>query len=266
MEKKDILENGMLELYLLGELSASEEEAVRQVLAEDEELSQRYRDMERDLEIVAKENAIAPSGLVKERLLRRLEIESPGSHKTVELSSRRNPLMYTAIAASIAAAFFLSSLWLYQKMKVLRSNIELVDNDRQQLETAKDSLSEQLQRITGELAIIKDADTEKYIMRGNRLMPQAVAVGYVNRREGRVILDRSGLPDLPQGKSYQLWGDVDGKMIDMGVIPDHTSMASMNYLPGATSLNITIEPEGGSQEPTVSQLVTNVYLPVPTAP
>jgi hypothetical protein len=49
-------------------------------------------------------------------------------------------------------------------------------------------------------------------------------------------------------------------MIDMGVILKNEPMLAMKYIPNATSLNITIEPLGGNDHPTVERLVSNVYL------
>ncbi len=66
---------------------------------------------------------------------------------------------------------------------------------------------------------LNNADTEKLIMKGNDLMPEAQAISYVNHKNKTVILNASGLPKLPSDKVYQLWADVEGEMIDMGVIP-----------------------------------------------
>jgi hypothetical protein len=46
----------------------------------------------------------------------------------------------------------------------------------------------------------------------------------------------------------------------MGVISKNKTVMSMAYIDHAESLNITIEPAGGNDHPTVSRLVTNVYL------
>jgi anti-sigma-K factor RskA len=97
-------------------------------------------------------------------------------------------------------------------------------------------------------------------MKGNELMPEASVISYVNHKNRTVIVNASGLPELPSDKDYQLWADVEGVMIDMGVIPKKSEMIAMTYIEDAESLNITIEPAGGNDHPTVSQLITNVYL------
>ena len=49
-------------------------------------------------------------------------------------------------------------------------------------------------------------------------------------------------------------------MISMGVLDRTKNLLTMNYIDNAESLNITIEPLGGNDHPTVSRLVSNVYL------
>jgi anti-sigma-K factor RskA len=57
-----------------------------------------------------------------------------------------------------------------------------------------------------------------------------------------------------------MWADVEGEMINMGVINNTENLLAMTYIEDAESLNITIEPAGGSDHPTVSRLISNVYL------
>ena len=63
------------------------------------------------------------------------------------------------------------------------------------------------------------------------------------------------LPPPPVGKTYQIWADIDSKMVDMGVINyEDKKMISIPHMVNAASLNITLEQEGGSDHPDVSQL------------
>ena len=57
-----------------------------------------------------------------------------------------------------------------------------------------------------------------------------------------------------------MWADVDGEMINMGIINTSKALLAMQYIPEAESFNITIEPKGGSPHPTVSELIANTYL------
>ena len=74
------------------------------------------------------------------------------------------------------------------------------------------------------------------------------------------LLDAEGLPELDADHDYQLWADVEGEMIDMGVIAANDPTQVMNYIPMAESMNITIEPKGGSDHPTVSNLIASIVM------
>ncbi len=57
-----------------------------------------------------------------------------------------------------------------------------------------------------------------------------------------------------------MWADVDGEMISMGLLPTDKELIALTYIDKAASLNITIEPKGGNDHPTVERLISNVYL------
>ena len=44
------------------------------------------------------------------------------------------------------------------------------------------------------------------------------------------------------------------------LLDTNTEMLAMTYIDHAESLNITIEPAGGNDHPTVSKLITNIYM------
>ena len=75
-----------------------------------------------------------------------------------------------------------------------------------------------------------------------------------------VVINTERLPNLDEDHDYQMWADVEGEMINMGVISKSNKLTDMTYIDHAESLNITIEPAGGSDHPTVERLISNVYL------
>ena len=93
---------------------------------------------------------------------------------------------------------------------------------------------------------------------GTGLSPDANVVVYYNAEEESALLNVLNLPAPPAGKTYQMWADVEGVMIDMGVFEvNDPSLREMVFIKHAESLNITLEPLGGSDHPTVSLLQAN---------
>ena len=252
----EIIESGKLELYLLGELSASEEAALEKFLETSSEGREHLRALEDALEKVSSENAITPPSFVKESLLASLSEET----KVVSISEKKsfNPLL--GVAASLALLFGVSSFWLYTKVTELESQVTRIENENGSLQNSLIIVESDLAEVTNWYELITNPSTEKYILKGNANSPNAVAISYVNHNEKLVTLDAKGLPALPDQHDYQMWADVDGVMIDMGIIPKNSEMIAMQYIENAASLNITVEPAGGNDHPTVERLVTNIYL------
>jgi hypothetical protein len=86
----------------------------------------------------------------------------------------------------------------------------------------------------------------------------AEAIAYLNGLEKVAYINAGLLPAPPSGKTYQLWADVEGEMINMGVLNmEHKGLQAVTYIDHAESLNITVEPKGGSEKPTVELLIAN---------
>ena len=254
-KREEIIASGILERYILGELNPEEIRDLETELEADKQLREELSLMEKDLESLAMENAIPAPAITKGKILKAIEPET----KVVQLKrSERNT--YFAIAASLAVLFMLTSGWLFKEIRQTKSDIEVVQTENTELQNQLEQVKTQYKQTQDWYAAINDPDTDRYLMTGNLKMPQAKVVSYVNNEKKEVYLNTAGLPELQADEDYQLWGDVDGEMIDMGVIPKGEAMVAMRYLEDAESLNITIEPAGGSDHPTVTRLITNVYL------
>ncbi|NER15990.1 anti-sigma factor [Spongiivirga citrea] len=258
MKKRNILEEeGILERYVLGELSKDERDQVRSLLSENEELQRKVEQIEKDLEKLAFENAVAPSSAIKKNLLRSIEATREEETKSIPLKKKS---YYLSIAASIAfiaiaLAGYLFTQWQNTKKQLIESQNEAV------------VLSNQLNEIEGKLNqtqqqynVVNNPRVIPLRLLGNQKMPQAVALVYLNHEEMEVVINSQGMPALPKDKDYQLWADVDGEMINMGVVPAEQQLVRMKYIPNAASINITIEPAGGNDHATVEQLVSNIIL------
>jgi anti-sigma-K factor RskA len=73
-----------------------------------------------------------------------------------------------------------------------------------------------------------------------------------------VYLDVQQLPPLPAGKQYQLWALDQGKPIDAGMLTAATAsgkgLQQMKDIASAQTFAMTIEPTGGSVNPTLNTM------------
>jgi hypothetical protein len=83
--------------------------------------------------------------------------------------------------------------------------------------------------------------------------------------DGSVYVVMSGLPDAPAGKAYQAWYIADGQPVSAGLMPaDENGLIVMSGpppAPGTTTVAITVEPEGGSAQPTTDPIVVGDLQP-----
>ena len=257
MTKKDLLEHGILEQYVLGELDDAQLKRVEELIANDTELKARLETIESSFEQLALENAIAPPDTVKEQLLGAIKTDNLN---VISIPKPDNNKLYIGIAASIAAFFLLGSIWLYSELNAIKNQLNVVKEENSVLKKDLQSTMTSLEETNTWYVALSNPNAQQYILKGNTLAPDAKIVSYVNHQDKSVIVNAKQLPELDEDHDYQMWADVDGKMIDMGVIPRNKDLIAMTYIPNAESLNITIEPIGGNDHPTVERLISNVYL------
>jgi anti-sigma-K factor RskA len=254
MDKDYILENGILEIYLLSEFNETEQIEVERAINTNSELESIFIDLEANFEKLAFENAINPPPAVKDNL-----IQSIGT-KIIPLQKTKYLRTYLGIASGIAACLFIGFIWLYTNLDQTKKQLQIVENQKLQFSEEINGLNSKIETADKLLDMISSPDVEQYVVKGNSLAPDAQIVNYINHKEKLVVINTKSLPMLDDEHDYQMWADVEGKMINMGLISKNASLVVMNYIEKAESLNITIEPEGGSDNPNVAQLIGNVYL------
>jgi anti-sigma-K factor RskA len=85
-------------------------------------------------------------------------------------------------------------------------------------------------------------------------------VAYINPVKKLSYINVRNLPNLPDNQCYQMWAEVNGEMVNLGVIKsvdDKDRLRPLPYAENAVSY-ITIEPQGGNDTPTVKNIVANI--------
>ncbi len=261
MDRQRIIEEDLLTSYLLGTLDTLQETQVAEALASDDELKEIYATLEADFERLAMENAIAPPEPVLASLKKELEastgqvIDLQSDTKTfTQLRSR------LLVAASLAALFAVSAFWFYSQWQDAAENFNTLQNQTADLQERLNSLEGNLQLTTERYQTLTNPDMIPLVMEGNQLSPNSRAIAYLNPIARKAVVNPKGLPKLEEDKTYQMWADVDGVMINMGLVPTEDDWVELTYIDEAESLNITIEPAGGNDHPTVENLISYVVL------
>ena len=107
-------------------------------------------------------------------------------------------------------------------------------------------------------SVLRADDAEKYTQKfddGSR------ATVYRSKSLGQAVLVTEGMADPGEGKVYELWLDHDGEMVAAGFMPkgpDNTVLLSGDAA-AAEGVGITVEPEGGSDEPNLETAVVFAF-------
>ncbi|NHF60783.1 anti-sigma factor [Flavobacteriaceae bacterium TP-CH-4] len=245
---KIFLDSDLLEKYLIGSTTEQENLQVERYIAMYPEVRKTYDELQENLEAFAKMHAIkTPEGL-KERILARIKSENVG---------RKRFLRY-AIAASVATILFAgASYFFWSENQMLQQENAIVNSKIESLEA---DMREGLEDVRNQFIVLNNPQTKKVDIKGNKKAKELKAVAYVNPVKKLSYINVSKLPNLPENQCFQMWAEVDGKMINLGVIEEAAEADKLLALPYADKAMgyITIEPKGGNKTPTVENIVANI--------
>lgn len=240
------LDTDLLEKYLLGKTDIVESARVERYIAMYPEVRASYNELQANLEAFARLHALeTPQGL-KETILGRIRAQNFGKRRF-----RRY-----AIAASIVAMMFAgSSYFFWDQNKMLQEENAVVTN---KIRGLQEDLQEQLEDVRNQFIVLNNPETKKYPVKGNKKAKELKAIAYINPVKKLSYINVENLPNLPKDKCYQMWAEVNGEMVNLGVLKNfgEDRLKSLPYAEHALSY-ITIEPKGGNDTPSVQNIVAN---------
>lgn len=242
------LETDLLEKYLLGNTSNQEALQVERYIAMYPEVRTTYLELQENLESFARLHALkTPEGL-KAKILYRIRTQDLGRKKSRRL----------AIAATVAAFVFAgSSYFFWDQSKSLQDENTIVTNRILNLEA---DIKQQLEDVRNQFIVLNNPQTRKFYVNGNNKAKDLKAVAYVNPVKKLSYINVRNLPDLAENQCFQMWAEVNGEMVNLGIIKninDKDKLLALPYAKNAISY-ITIEPKGGNNSPTVQNIVANI--------
>ena len=253
------LNSDLLDKYLVGNTTPEETIMVEAYVAKYPEVKDSYNTLQYNLEIVAKSNAIeAPEHLLN-NILSALDEKPVIALKT---APKRKTWYKFSVAASIAALIFASSTFMFymNNQDLLREN-EIIADEIFDLRSDIDQNNKMLSDIMLQFKQLNNPETQKYIIKGNFRAKNLKTVAYINPVEKTSMIDVVSLPQLPEEQCYQIWAEVQDKMVSLGILNETDSqLIPLPYTENALGLNITIEPKGGNQNASVEKSVAEISL------
>lgn len=277
MEVEDVksyIESGILELYVLGQLNAHEREEVEAMAQKHYEVKAEILAIELALENYALENAVAPSATLEDKILGSLELENvtPASATTNEpkiIPFQANPadgrvkILRIALVACIALLVVSTATLfsLYNKLNTAHDQIAELNASKQSFAATVSKLEFEKAGMKNRIDMTETKEWATIKLAGVKNSPEANMLVYWNKNDKSILINYAAmqLPKTDQAHEYQLWALVDGKPVSLGVFgSDETAkeaVKQMETIAKAQAFAVTIEPMGGSQNPTMDKMV-----------
>ena len=218
------------------------------------EIKTELETMQSSFEKYAMKHAMVPPSGLKEKIMR--EIGATGmaeKSKTIyrDISSSKGSFTKLFAAASVALLIVAAGAALFFSSQSNKFRKQVAQLTQQQL-----SVQNALNETKEQLAFLTDPNTIRIPMGGTPLSPQSLAMIYWNKTSQSVYLDIKSLPENPPDKQYQLWFiDPSNKPVSAGIFDAKTgAWLKMTDAPDAVAFAVTLEPRGGSVNPTMDQM------------
>lgn len=253
------LESELLERYVVGDTSVSETEKVEMYISKYPEVKSKFDILQDNLELISKLNAVEAPMDTLSNILNALD-EKP--IVKLQTSKRRVVSIWYSVAASVAAVLFatLATYMFMQNQKLIDENQVVVDEIFDLRSDIADTNSK-LESVMKQFMRLNNPETEKYIIRGNKRAKDLKTVAYINPKEKTSMIEVISLPQLPEEQCYQMWAQMQDKMISLGILNEaERDLKSIPYAENALGFNITVEPKGGNETATLENSVANIKL------
>lgn len=255
MTPEEIISSGNLELYVCGALPPEEATEIEEAIAAHPEVRREIELIEESLLHLAEKVAPPMQAMTWTYILNSIRNIGDSKVRTLNLP---------AITGWAAAILFMGGImWMLKQTNDLNNSLQVTNTENTVLKEDKSTVENQLAENNKTLEILRSKDYQAYTLPGNQAVaPEAFAKVYLNKKDNVAYIDIKGLPAPPRGKVYQVWSLKMEPLTptSVGLIDSQNEAGEGIYkfinFPAPEAFGITLEPEGGSETPTLSQLFT----------
>ena len=264
---KAYIESGILELYILGDVTSEEKLQVEEMALKLPAIRAELDEIERAMEEYAKNSAIEPPDHLRDRVLNSVltnfaddtnfderKTKLPG--KIVALAEY-NPVNFYKYALAACIVLLLASsialMSLYNQLRRSNTQLAALQINNQHIANRVNLMDEQLQ-------VFRDASFKFMTLKGTAKAPKAELTIAWSPVKHKVMVDMASMkmPVNDKAHQYQLWAIVDKTPVSLGVFDmntDSTAMKEMKSVAFADAFAVTLEPRGGSPVPTMNEMM-----------
>jgi anti-sigma-K factor RskA len=245
----------LLPFYALDALTQEERELVEEYLVEHPAARQQVEEMSRTVSTLPQGVVpVEPPRHVKTALMRRVTADAearPSAHAARQPSRRvtgfENFFRMLSLATAVVAI-----AWVI----VLNIQVARLRNEISALNDRLTAQSESLERIITNLPQTNPSNVITVSLKGTEVQPQAQGQLIADPNSQSAVLVIVGLPPLEAGQTYQVWLIDGGAPVSAGLLTVDQNgqgvfvVTSEEEIGSFNSLGISVEPSGGSLQPT----------------
>jgi anti-sigma-K factor RskA len=248
MNVKEYISSGVLESYVLGLTNEQEVVEVEEMLAKYPEVKDELEAIEKSLEGYAFAHSKNPPIELKDKIWNKIvEDDSKTFDNQVFMQIERGGGFwnkYLRVAASfLLLGSILGNIYLYNRWKTTQTELISIRTNNNLLAQEAKFSNESLQNIG---KVLSNPDYKGVKMMGEN----GYALVCWNQKSNEICLFKPKLPNAPTEKEYQLWAQIDGKMVSVGMVDMNKTEQYFDKLANVAAFAISIEPKGGSPQPT----------------
>ncbi len=257
MDVREYISSGVLDLYAMGALSTSEIKEVETMCTSYPEVAAELRKIQDTLNDYSKVHSRNPRPEVRASMMSKITATEKG--KIVQLRSTHELTYKYLIAACIASLIIstFASVFFYQKWSEAEDRYVAMINEKNVLAQNLNVVRYNYDKMNHDLSLMRDPAVTIVTLRSSDTTKYYMAHVMWNKYTRQTFIDVADLPVPPDEMQYQLWALVDGHPVDAGVF-DMGTDAGMQKLKAVTDAEmwaVTLEPKGGSESPTMDQMV-----------
>jgi anti-sigma-K factor RskA len=266
-EVKSYIESGILELYVLGQLSATEATEVETMAIKHAVIKLEINTIELAMEAYALHNAITPSVELGDKIFNQINnsVTEQTETKILSLHQGANDLKIRTLRYALVACVALlvisvvCLLSLYNQLNTAHDQIASLNTDKDKFARTVNKLEFDNAGMENIIAMTETDEWATVKLAGVKNAPNSKMLVYWNKKNKNILINHSAmsLPKTDNGHEYQLWALVDGKPVSLGVFGPNAKDAvqQMETIEKAQAFAVTIEPTGGSVNPTMEKMV-----------
>jgi anti-sigma-K factor RskA len=267
---KEYIESGVLELYVIGDLSVEERLQVEKMASLYPEITTELKEIELAMEGVALKLAANPNESQKAKFLNAITFASEETEtanhvsgvKVVSMSNKNLNFYKYSLAACLALLLVsvIAIVNLSNNLNNYKEQVAQLQSSNQNFANQVNYLDKQVEIGNQAIGVYTNPDNKFVNLAGTPNSPDSKMIIAFNAKDQKVSLDLKSMkmPATDAEHQYQLWALVDGVPVDLGVFDaegNGVGFKDMKSIAKAQAFAVTLEPKGGSKNPTLDQMM-----------